>query len=180
VLLTEVKVLTKCYRNGRGEIITEETDQAMTGRWGVTAQVLASLQGIVVDDLAQDERWKGESSAEDRSAVAVPLISRKAAVGVLTLTRPQPGAFTGDHCALLQALACQAAMAIQNALLFDNLRIASDVLRDPIMAVLGYNEMIAKAGPLNPMQEEFTRRIHSSAIQMRDLVSNLLEASSLG
>jgi DNA-binding response OmpR family regulator len=180
VLLPDGRALTKAYRNGRGEIVTEETDLDRVRRWGLIEPVLSARQGVVVDDLELDERWKGAKEPEDRCAAAVPLISRTEAVGVLTLTRSQPGAFTPEHCTLLQALACQAATAIQNALLYDNLRMASDVLRDPIMAVLGYNDMIAQAGPLNPMQQEFTRRIRTSAMQMRDLVSNLLETSSLG
>jgi two-component system phosphate regulon sensor histidine kinase PhoR len=56
---------------------------------------------------------------------------------------------------------------------------ASHDLKNPIMAVMGYNDLLAAAGPLNPMQQEFTKRINHSAIQMRDLVLNLLEISRL-
>jgi two-component system phosphate regulon sensor histidine kinase PhoR len=56
---------------------------------------------------------------------------------------------------------------------------ASHDLKNPIMAVMGYNDLLAAAGPLNPMQQEFTKRINHSAAQMRDLVLNLLEVSRL-
>lgn len=56
---------------------------------------------------------------------------------------------------------------------------ASHDLKNPIMAVMGYNDLLAAAGPLNPMQQEFTKRIGHSAAQMRDLVLNLLEVSRL-
>jgi signal transduction histidine kinase len=56
---------------------------------------------------------------------------------------------------------------------------ASHDLKNPIMAVLGYNDLLSKAGPLNPLQEDFSKRIHGSAMQMRDLVLNLLEISRL-
>jgi signal transduction histidine kinase len=47
------------------------------------------------------------------------------------------------------------------------------------MAVLGYNDLLIRSGELTPMQQEFTRRIHSSGLQMRDLVLNLLEISRI-
>ena len=56
---------------------------------------------------------------------------------------------------------------------------ASHDLKNPIMAVMGYADLLAKAGPLTPMQKDFTARIRSAAQQMRDLVLNLLEVSRL-
>ena len=54
---------------------------------------------------------------------------------------------------------------------------ASHDLKNPIMSLLGYNDLLSKAGPLTEMQEEFSKRIRSAALQMRDLVLNLLEVS---
>jgi signal transduction histidine kinase len=56
---------------------------------------------------------------------------------------------------------------------------ASHDLKNPIQAVLGYNELLAKAGELSEMQQDFSRRIRGAAEQMRDLVLNLLEISRL-
>ena len=47
------------------------------------------------------------------------------------------------------------------------------------MSLLGYNDLLIKAGPLNEMQADFSGRIRSAALQMRDLVLNLLEVSRL-
>lgn len=56
---------------------------------------------------------------------------------------------------------------------------ASHDLKNPIMGIIGYADLLSKAGPLTEMQQEFARRIQSSAMQMRDLVLNLLEVSRL-
>jgi signal transduction histidine kinase/DNA-binding response OmpR family regulator len=56
---------------------------------------------------------------------------------------------------------------------------ATHDLKNPIQAVLGYNDLLIKAGELTPMQQDFSRRIRGSALQMRDLVLNLLEISRL-
>jgi two-component system phosphate regulon sensor histidine kinase PhoR len=56
---------------------------------------------------------------------------------------------------------------------------ASHDLKNPIQAVLGYNDLLTKAGELNEMQKDFSQRIRGAAEQMRDLVLNLLEISRL-
>ncbi len=48
-------------------------------------------------------------------------------------------------------------------------------LRSPLTAILGYVELIQRAGELNSQQEEFIRRVQLSVAQITDLVSNLLD-----
>jgi signal transduction histidine kinase len=52
---------------------------------------------------------------------------------------------------------------------------ASHDLKNPITTVLGFSEMLPKAGPLNESQTEFVNYIHSAAEHMRQLVQDLLE-----
>jgi two-component system phosphate regulon sensor histidine kinase PhoR len=52
-------------------------------------------------------------------------------------------------------------------------------LKNPIFAVLGYSDLLGKAGPLTPMQVDFVNRIRNSAVQMQDLVLNLLEMARM-
>lgn len=48
-------------------------------------------------------------------------------------------------------------------------------LRSPLTAVLGYLELIERAGTVNEQQGEFIRRAHTSVTQITDLVNDLLE-----
>ena len=48
-------------------------------------------------------------------------------------------------------------------------------LRSPLTAILGYIELIERAGGLNDQQSEFIRRVQLSVEQITDLVSNLLD-----
>ena len=56
---------------------------------------------------------------------------------------------------------------------------ATHDLKNPIFAVLGYSDLLTKVGTLNEMQTDFIRRIKSSALQMQDLVLNLLEMARI-
>jgi two-component system NtrC family sensor kinase len=48
-------------------------------------------------------------------------------------------------------------------------------LRSPLTAILGYIELIERAGELNEQQREFIRRVHLSVEQITELVSDLLD-----
>src|SRR5215467_6730686 len=54
-----------------------------------------------------------------RSLVVLPLLRHDAAVGTISVTRREPGGFTGDEIALLKILADQAVIAIENVRLFN-------------------------------------------------------------
>jgi two-component system NtrC family sensor kinase len=48
-------------------------------------------------------------------------------------------------------------------------------LRSPLTAILGYNQLIARAGGLNEQQKEFVRRVQLSVEQITELVTDLLD-----
>jgi signal transduction histidine kinase/DNA-binding response OmpR family regulator len=77
-----------------------------------------SRQGFVIADTRTDERWQGMPSDQIRSAVVVPLFGRRDLLGLLILMHEQAGYFNLDHLLLLQAIASQASIAVENANLF--------------------------------------------------------------
>jgi GAF domain-containing protein len=54
-----------------------------------------------------------------RSVLYAPLMNKGVSIGMIALTRAQPGAFAGHHVQLLQTFADQAVIAIENARLFN-------------------------------------------------------------
>ncbi len=87
---------------------------------GLAGWILRNHRGTVIADARQDERWL--SLPDDReqpgSVVGVPLSRADRLVGVLFLMHPQPGYFTEEHLALLEALGAQISASIENAFLF--------------------------------------------------------------
>ncbi|WGD49668.1 GAF domain-containing protein [Bradyrhizobium sp. CB1650] len=57
-----------------------------------------------------------------RSVLFAPLMNRGTPVGMISVTRAQPGAFAAEHVQLLQTFADQAVIAIENARLFNETR----------------------------------------------------------
>ena len=57
-----------------------------------------------------------------RSVLFAPLMSKSAAIGTISVTRKEPGAFAAHHVQLLTTFADQAVIAIENVRLFDEVQ----------------------------------------------------------
>jgi PAS domain S-box-containing protein len=81
-------------------------------------------EGILVEDTLQEKGWRpiAEESTV-RSWIGVPINSSNNMLGVLSLARSGPSSFSSSHLQLSRALATPAAVAIQNARLFERAEI---------------------------------------------------------
>jgi CheY-like chemotaxis protein len=88
----------------------------------ILSQVKDTRQGFVISDAHKDLRWPVASEDITRSVVVVPMFGRFDLLGLLVLAHEQSGYFSQEHMLLLQALASQAAIAIENAQLFASMK----------------------------------------------------------
>jgi len=88
---------------------------------GLASWVIRHKEGAIVFDTVDDERWLALSNDHlaTRSAIAVPLLRQERVVGVLTLIHPEPNTFGEEHLDLLLFIANQAAIAVENARLYE-------------------------------------------------------------
>jgi GAF domain-containing protein/HAMP domain-containing protein/anti-sigma regulatory factor (Ser/Thr protein kinase) len=90
------------------------------GEEGVTAWVAASGEPLVVPDVSQEPRYLLLAGwGEIKSELAVPLKTKSGVIGVLDVESDQLNAFDESDLIVLQSLARQAAIAVENARLFD-------------------------------------------------------------
>jgi len=94
---------------------------------GLAGWVVRNRKSALITDTNQDKRWVKKDYEEgghsdSKSAICVPVLARETLVGVLTIVHPQPGFFTWEHLALVEAIALQAGTAINNAQLYDSLQ----------------------------------------------------------
>ena len=89
---------------------------------GLAGWVFEHRQPAFVPSTHHDDRWlqrdENELDEESRSAISVPVVARDRVVGVLTMVHPKAGHFSEDDLTLLQAIADQAGIAVENARLF--------------------------------------------------------------
>ncbi len=126
------------------------------------------------------------------SQLCVPFILRDEIIGVLSLERVLPHAFTADERAFAIRFASHAVLAIQNAKLFDAVKAANNAksefmnmtsheLKIPMTSIKGYTKMLMMVGgdSLNEQQLEFIRIIDTNVDRMNGLVMDLLDVSRI-
>ncbi len=87
---------------------------------GITAWVARTGEAVIAPDVRADPRYVHVSAAGKAvSELAVPLRARESVIGVLDVGSDQPNAFDASDLLVLQSLAYQAAVAIENARLYE-------------------------------------------------------------
>ncbi len=67
-----------------------------------------------------------------RSMLFTPLMSKGTSIGMIGITRPEPGAFADHHIQLVQTFADQAVIAIENVRLFDEVQARTNDLSESL------------------------------------------------
>jgi signal transduction histidine kinase/putative methionine-R-sulfoxide reductase with GAF domain len=93
---------------------------------GIAGQVAEKGAAEIINDVEKDSRWTSnidESSGfKTRSILAAPLMMQDRRIGVIEAINCREGNFDEEDLRVFEAFASQAAIAIENARLFANLR----------------------------------------------------------
>jgi signal transduction histidine kinase len=134
-----------------------------------------------------------------RTVLVVPLMREQQALGAILLRRMETSPFSEKQIALLQTFADQAAIAIENVRLFNEiqeksrqLEIAdkhkseflanmSHELRTPLNAIIGFSEALSERmfGELNDKQADYMKDIHESGRHLLSLINDILDLSKI-
>ena len=92
--------------------------------------LVSRQQSIIVPDTAQYVGWQPRPGIDHvRCWLGVPLIARGKVVGIFSLDKAEPNYFTPAHLQLVETLASQATIGIQNAHLFEQVHAGRERLR---------------------------------------------------
>ena len=94
---------------------------------GLAGWVLRNQKSVLIPDTSKDARWLHRPDDDvvrsgSKSAICIAMQARDRVVGILTIVHPEPGFLTEDHLALLQAIADQASIFVNNARLYNSLQ----------------------------------------------------------
>lgn len=96
---------------------------------GLAGWVYRQQLGVLVADINTDERWiKFPGDTETKSVLGVPLLYQDRVNGVLFLHHPQPQFFDESHLSLVMGIAGQAAIAVENARLYTEVKHEQETL----------------------------------------------------
>ena len=113
--------------------VTGFAETLYVSEFPVLEEVLSVQKGLVIEDTAEHLGWRrGAKGIPARSWIGVPLISSNQVLGVLSLAHSVPAHFTSEHLRLARSIATPAAVAIQNARLYERAEIYGAELEDRI------------------------------------------------
>jgi signal transduction histidine kinase len=158
---------------------------------GIVGRVVRTGQPALLSDVTQDPDYVSAIS-EPRSQLTVPIRREDRVMGVISVESPKSAAFDEDDLTFMTRLADHAAIAIENARLYSDLKraneaksefvsIVSHELKTPMTSIKGYADLLFKgaAGEISEMQQKFLRVIRSNVDRMNVLVSDLLDLSRI-
>jgi signal transduction histidine kinase/DNA-binding response OmpR family regulator len=83
------------------------------------AVIRDTRQGLILEDTTKDPRWQVLPNDPTRSVIMIPMFGRLDLIGLLILTHEETSYFNLEHQLLFQAIASQAAIAAENAQLYE-------------------------------------------------------------
>ncbi|HXG52116.1 MAG TPA: GAF domain-containing sensor histidine kinase [candidate division Zixibacteria bacterium] len=181
-----------------GEGAERYRSQTRASGEGRSTWIMKNRRPLVIRDVGQDMYFGPGNLMQElgvKAYLGVPLISRQQqAIGVLIATSLGERSFTNDEIVLAEQLAAGAAVAIENAKLFQEVQEASKKieeafrtktafmntmaheLRTPISVILGTHELFAQGiyGELTEEQKEAWERVRRNAQALLDLINEIL------
>ena len=126
---------------------------------GLTGEVIQNRQMLYLADTFDTEyptptRMLRAGGREARSYIGLPLILRDKVIGVLSIQSYQPNAYTQPQLQIMEMIAIQAAIAIENARLYAEVQRLSIV--DELTGVYNYRGLLE----LGSREVERARRFH--------------------
>lgn len=171
---------------------------------GIVGWAIERGESVLAQDARTDERFyeqiDQQTGMSTQSIICVPLLSRDKVIGAIEVMNSKSGQFTPYDLQLLESLAPQAAIAIENAFLFENVKqqmaelertqgqlfqaeklsaigelvagVAHE-LNNPLTAVVGYAQLLLETCE-DPEMCEDLERINREAQRSARIVQNLL------
>lgn len=162
---------------------------------GFSIQVAETRMPLAIRNIQTDPRTADPAYFRENGLVSylgIPMVVKEETVGVLSFYTREEHDFTPEQIEFLSTLAGQAAIAIHNAQIYDDmvrsnkvkdefLSVMSHELRTPLNVVMGYTAMLRDRllGDVNPKQDEALGKIIGRANDQLAMVNNILYATVL-
>ena len=171
-------------------------------RGSVLGRALLEGKVVHIPDVKNDPEYtwaEAQRLGDFRTALGVPMLREGVPIGVFGLTRSEVRPFTDKQIELATTFADQAAIAIENVRLFDEIQDKSrqleeasqhksqflanqsHELRTPLNAILGYTELMADGAYGEPSEKMvgILQRLEANGKHLLGLINDVLDLSKI-
>ena len=183
-----------------GKMLKERKHSLAVGSNSTVGKATGSGEVVTVNDVALDPIHKHNPLLpETKAEAAIPLKIGRRIIGVLDIQSTEVNAFSEDDIAILQLLADQIAVGIDNARSYNIAQQAveemrevdrlksqflanmSHELRTPLNSIIGFARVILKGidGPITELQQQDLTAIFNSGQHLLGLINDILDLSRI-
>jgi len=192
----------EAYGYSRGFLDYIRNTPITADRGSASGRALVEGRVVHIPDVKDDPEYtfvEAPRLGDFRTALCVPMLREDVPIGVLTLTRSEVKPFTDKQIELVTTFADQAAIAIENVRLFDEIQDKSrqleeasqhksqflanmsHELRTPLNAILGYTELMTDGAYGEPSEKMLgiLKRLEANGRHLLGLINDVLDLSKI-
>jgi signal transduction histidine kinase len=159
---------------------TVPTDNSIAG-W-----IFSHSEPLLVEDAMQDSRFFREVDVltrfETKNILGVPLRTKVKTLGVIEAINKNEGAFDEEDLRLLQTLAAQAAIAIENTALFQQSDLVAEMvheLRTPLTALTAVANLLKRPDLPEEQRLQLASTLNDEVSRLSEMTTDFLELARL-
>lgn len=149
----------------------------------IAGRIVQEGKPVIVEDVKAEPHFYGLVDTlthfQTRSILGVPLKVKDVVIGALEVLNKKGGkSFSEEDVKLLEILAAQAAVAIENARLFQQSDFISDLvheLRTPMTSIIGYSKLMLDHEFDPATKRRFLETIYREATRLSGLINDFLD-----
>lgn len=152
----------------------------------IAGWIVTNRQSVRIDDAHKDKRFFGDVEQSvgyaTKSLLGIPLVTKNKVVGVLEVINKKRGRFTDPDESMLTVLGAQAAVAIENARLFQQSDLISEFvheLRTPLASLSTATYLLLRPEMSLEQRNQIVNNIHNETLRLNSLASSFLDLARL-
>lgn len=152
----------------------------------IAGWIVTNRKAVRIDDAHKDLRFFSDVEQTvgyaTKSMLGIPLITKNKVVGVLEVLNKKRGRFTDPDESMLTVLGAQAAVAIENARLFQQSDLIAEFvheLRTPLASLSTATYLLLRPEMSREQRDQIVNNIHNETLRLNSLASSFLDLARL-
>ena len=152
----------------------------------IAGWIVTNRKSVRIDDAHNDERHFSDVEQtigySIKSLLGIPLVTKNKVVGVLEVVNKKRGKFTDPDESMLTVLGAQAAVAIENARLFQQSDLIQEFvheLRTPLASLSTATYLLLRPEMSREQRDQIVNNIHNETLRLNSLASSFLDLARL-
>jgi signal transduction histidine kinase len=152
----------------------------------IAGWIVTNRKPVRIDDAHKDERFFSDVEQtigySTKSVLGIPLITKNKVVGALEVLNKKRGKFTDPDESMLTVLGAQAAVAIENARLFQQSDLIAEFvheLRTPLASLSTATYLLLRPEMSREQRDQIVNNIHNETLRLNSLASSFLDLARL-